>query len=350
VGHHLGIAVQEAQAREDLQVDEQLVQVPVLVVKVDPADAQSSALDERALRGPHEAELGRELLVGLRHDVVGDLLQAHLRELAVEQPRREREDPHEGEIRKEEVVALPRGGADERVRGTDLLIVRELAGGLYFGKPRGIDEDRGLNTMVYTTPEVERVARVAFDLARKRRKKVTSVDKANVLESSQLWRKVVTRIGEDYPDVELEHGYVDSCAMALVTRPKSFDVIVTENLFGDILSDEAAVLTGSLGMLPSASLGGKVDLYEPVHGSAPDIAGKGIANPVGAIGSVALMLRHTCKLEREASDLEAAIRQTLDEGFGTADLSSAKQRVGTRQMGDAIRAHLASLAAKSAGA
>ena len=236
------------------------------------------------------------------------------------------------------------------IRGTDLIIVRELAGGLYFGKPRGIEDDRGLNTLIYTTPEVERVARVAFDLARKRRGKVTSVDKANVLESSQLWRKVVTRIGKDYPDVQLEHGYVDSCAMALVTRPRSFDVIVTENLFGDILSDEAAVLTGSLGMLPSASLGGTVDLYEPVHGSAPDIAGKGLANPVGAIGSVALMLRHTCKLDREAFDLEAAIKQTLEEGYGTADLSSQKQRVGTEEMGGAIRARLASLAAKSAGA
>ena len=222
----------------------------------------------------------------------------------------------------------------EIIRGTDLLIVRELAGGLYFGKPRGLEEDRGLNTLVYTAPEVERVARVAFELARKRRKKVTSVDKANVLESSQLWRKVVKRVGEDYPDVELEHGYVDSCAMALVTRPRSFDVIVTENLFGDILSDEAAVLTGSLGMLPSASLGGKVDLYEPVHGSAPDIAGQGIANPVGAIASAAMLLRHTCKLEAEASALESAIRNALDDGYGTADLSGVAHRVGTSEMGE----------------
>jgi 3-isopropylmalate dehydrogenase len=236
----------------------------------------------------------------------------------------------------------------EIVRGTNMLIVRELAGGLYFGQPRGIEEDRGLNTMVYTAPEVERVARVAFELARQRRKKVTSVDKANVLESSQLWRKVVTRIAADYADVELEHGYVDSCAMALVTRPTSFDVIVTENLFGDILSDEAAVLTGSLGMLPSASLGGKVDLYEPVHGSAPDIAGRGIANPLGAIASAAMMLRHTCKLEGEASVLEDAISSTLSEGNGTADLANAHQRVSTSEMGEIIRRKLAERARREA--
>lgn len=225
----------------------------------------------------------------------------------------------------------------EIVRGTDMLIVRELAGGLYFGQPRGVDNERGFNTMVYTAAEVERVARVAFELARGRRKKVSSIDKANVLETSQLWRKVVTRVAADYPDVTLEHGYVDSAAMALVTKPTSFDVIVTENLFGDILSDEASVLTGSLGMLPSASLGGKVDLYEPVHGSAPDIAGKGIANPLGAIASVAMLLRHTCKLEREAKALEDAISGALTEGYGTADLRNAKQRVSTSEMGEIIR-------------
>jgi 3-isopropylmalate dehydrogenase len=228
----------------------------------------------------------------------------------------------------------------EIVRGTDMLIVRELAGGLYFGQPRGVDDERGYNTMAYTAAEVERVARVAFELARGRRKKVTSVDKANVLETSQLWRKVVTRVAADYPDVKLEHGYVDSAAMALVTKPTSFDVIVTENLFGDILSDEASVLTGSLGMLPSASLGGKVDLYEPVHGSAPDIAGKGIANPLGAIASAAMLLRHTCKLEREARLLEGAISATLSEGYGTADLTNVKQRVSTTEMGDIIRRKL----------
>lgn len=228
----------------------------------------------------------------------------------------------------------------EIIRGVDLLIVRELAGGLYFGEPRGIDETRGLNTMVYTAPEVERVARVAFEIARGRRRKVTSVDKANVLESSQLWRKEVIRVAGDYPDVELEHGYVDSCAMALVTRPRSFDVIVTENLFGDILSDEAAVLTGSLGMLPSASLGGKVDLYEPVHGSAPDIAGKGLANPLGAIASVAMMLRHTYKLEDEARSIESAIRQTLEEGYGTRDLTGIAHPVSTTNLGMIVRRHI----------
>ncbi|MFZ4627860.1 MAG: 3-isopropylmalate dehydrogenase [Blastocatellia bacterium] len=225
----------------------------------------------------------------------------------------------------------------EIVRGTDLLIVRELAGGAYFGQPREITEERGLNTMAYTAPEVERVARVAFELARGRRRKLTSIDKANVLESSQLWRKVVTRLGAEYPDVTLEHGYVDSCAMALVTRPTSYDVIVTENLFGDILSDEASVLTGSLGMLPSASLGGTVELYEPVHGSAPDIAGKGIANPLGAIASCAMLLRHTCRLEAEASLLEEAIRSTLADGFGTPDLKSQPRQCSTHDLGEEVR-------------
>ncbi|HKX31876.1 MAG TPA: 3-isopropylmalate dehydrogenase [Blastocatellia bacterium] len=229
----------------------------------------------------------------------------------------------------------------EIIRGTDLLIVRELAGGAYFGQPREITDERGLNTMVYTAPEVERVARAAFEIARGRRKKVTSVDKANVLESSQLWRRVVTRVAADYPEITLEHGYVDSCAMALVTRPTSFDVIVTENLFGDILSDEAAVLTGSIGMLPSASLGGQVALYEPVHGSAPDIAGQGIANPVGAIASAALLLRHSLRLEREAKALEEAISQVLHEGYGTPDLKSQPKRATTTEMGDIIRRHLA---------
>ena len=233
----------------------------------------------------------------------------------------------------------------EIVRGTDMLIVRELAGGAYFGQPREITEERGLNTMAYTAPEVERVARVAFEIARGRRNKVSSIDKANVLESSQLWRKVVTRVGADYPDVTLEHGYVDSCAMALATRPTSFDVIVTENLFGDILSDEAAVLTGSLGMLPSASIGGKVDLYEPVHGSAPDIAGRGIANPLGAIASAAMLLRHTCKLEDAAAALEAAISRILAEGYGTPDLKSQPNQVSTSEIGRHIRRHIAQSAA-----
>src|SRR5262245_52217812 len=225
----------------------------------------------------------------------------------------------------------------EIVHGTDLLIVRELMGGAYFGQPRELTDERGLNTMAYTAPEVERVARVAFEAARVRRKKLTSIDKANVLESSQLWRKVVTRVAADYPDVQLEHGYVDSCAMALVTRPTSYDVIVTENLFGDILSDEAAVLTGSLGMLPSASIGGKVGLFEPVHGSAPDIAGKGVANPLGAIASAAMLLRYTCRLEREALALEDAIGETLNEGYGTPDLKSQPNKVKTGDIGDIVR-------------
>jgi 3-isopropylmalate dehydrogenase len=213
-------------------------------------------------------------------------------------------------------------------------------GGAYFGQPRELTDERGLNTMAYTAPEVERVARVAFEAARVRRKKVTSIDKANVLESSQLWRKVVTRVAADYPDVTLEHGYVDSCAMALVTRPTSYDVIVTENLFGDILSDEAAVLTGSLGMLPSASIGGKVGLYEPVHGSAPDIAGKGVANPLGAIASAALLLRYSCKLEREAKALEDAISKALANGYGTHDLKSQPKRVSTTELGGLVRRYI----------
>jgi 3-isopropylmalate dehydrogenase len=231
----------------------------------------------------------------------------------------------------------------EIVRGTDMIIVRELLGGAYFGQPRELTDERGLNTMAYTTPEVERIARVAFEAARVRRKKLHSIDKANVLESSQLWRKVVTRVAADYPDVQLEHGYVDSCAMALVTRPTAYDVIVTENLFGDILSDEAAVLTGSLGMLPSASIGGKVGLYEPVHGSAPDIAGKGIANPLGTLASVALMLRYSFKLEKEAVALEQAISATLAEGYGTPDLKSQPQQVTTSGMGAIIRQKLSAM-------
>ena len=234
----------------------------------------------------------------------------------------------------------------EVVRGTDLMVVRELAGGLYFGEPRSLGPEQGLNTLAYTRMEVERIARVAFELARGRRKRVTSVDKANVLEASQLWRRVVTEVARDYPDVALNHLYVDACAMALVTRPTGFDVILTDNLFGDILSDEASVLTGSLGMLPSASLGGKVGLYEPVHGSAPDLAGRDLANPIGAIGSAAMLLRHSLGLEKEAAALEAAIAAVLAQGFGTADLACQPARVGTRGMGEAIRR---SLARESAG-
>ena len=209
-------------------------------------------------------------------------------------------------------------------RGADILIVRELLGGLYFGEPRGFSGTNGtsaaINTMSYSVGEVERVAHFAFEAARKRRRKVTSVDKANVLETSQLWRQTVQRVAQNYKDVELDHLYVDACAMHLITNPRRFDVLLTENLFGDILSDEAAALTGSLGMLPSASLGGEVGLYEPVHGSAPDIAGKGIANPFGAIASVAMMLRYTAKLEQEAADIEAAIEHVLAAGFRTPDI------------------------------
>ncbi|HEV8267968.1 MAG TPA: 3-isopropylmalate dehydrogenase [Thermoanaerobaculia bacterium] len=225
----------------------------------------------------------------------------------------------------------------EIVSGTDLVFVRELLGGLYFGEPRRLTEDEGLNTLVYTAREVERVARVAFDLAGGRGGRVTSVDKANVLESSRLWRRVVTEVATDYPGVTLEHLYVDAAAMALVSRPKSFDVVVAENLFGDILSDEAAVLTGSLGLLPSASLGGRVPLFEPVHGSAPDIAGTSRANPLGAISSAALLLRHACGLRVEAMALEAAVEATLRSGFGTPDIASATRVVGTRVLGEEVR-------------
>jgi len=205
--------------------------------------------------------------------------------------------------------------------GADILIVRELLGGLYFGEPRGIDSDVATNTMRYSVEEIERVARVAFEAARKRRGKVTSVDKANVLETSQLWRQTVIRVSQDYPDVTLEHLYVDACAMHLIANPRRFDVLLTENLFGDILSDEAAVITGSLGMLASASIGGEVGLYEPVHGSAPDIVGQNAANPCGAIASVAMMLRYSFGLEQDASDIELAIQDVLEAGYRTPDIA-----------------------------
>jgi 3-isopropylmalate dehydrogenase len=218
--------------------------------------------------------------------------------------------------------------------GTDMLIVRELLGGIYFGEPRGIESDSAFNTMCYSVAEVERVARVAFEIARGRKKKVTSVDKANVLETSRLWRETVTRVGEEFPDVELEHGFVDSCAMHLVTSPTRFDVILTENMFGDILSDEAAVLTGSLGMLASATIGGDVDLFEPIHGSAPDIAGRNIANPLGAIASVAMLLRHTAKNEAAADAIENGIQSALEAGYRTRDIAGVDSRiVSTEEMG-----------------
>jgi 3-isopropylmalate dehydrogenase len=227
--------------------------------------------------------------------------------------------------------------------GVDILLVRELTGGAYFAAPKGRDGDRAVDTMAYTAAEVERLARVGFEAARRRRRRVTSVDKANVLESSRLWRDVVTEVARDYPDVELEHQLVDSCAMLLITRPARFDVIITENLFGDILSDEAGVLAGSLGMLPSASLGepGRPGLYEPVHGSAPDIAGQGVANPVASILSVALMLRYSLGRPAEAAAVEGAVADALAEGLRTADIAGpGRTPVRTEEMGDAVCRHL----------
>ncbi len=227
----------------------------------------------------------------------------------------------------------------ERIAGVNLLVLRELTGGLYFGKQGREQTDRGVrafDTLEYVDFEIRRIVKLGFTLARGRKKKLTSVDKANVIETSRLWRQIATELGKEFPDVALEHQLVDSCAMRLVTAPGSFDVMVTENMFGDILSDEAAVLTGSLGMLPSASLGeGKLGLYEPIHGSAPDIAGKGIANPVGTILSAAMLLRHSLGLEREAAAVEAAVEHALAKGARTKDLGGDKP-LSTGAMGDTI--------------
>ena len=230
---------------------------------------------------------------------------------------------------------------EEIVKGTDILIVRELLGGLYFGQPRSIETVEGsrhaLNTMRYSEPEIERIARVAFRLAETRRRRVLSVDKSNVLECSRLWREVVTKVAGDFSDVQLSHMYVDSAAMSLVLKPAEFDVILTENVFGDILSDEAGGIVGSLGLLASASIGGAVGLYEPVHGSAPDIAGQNVANPLGAILSVALMLRHSFHLPNEAECVEAGVTSTLTGGFRTKDLARPGGRaVSTEEMGAQI--------------
>jgi 3-isopropylmalate dehydrogenase len=232
------------------------------------------------------------------------------------------------------------------VEGTDMIIVRELTGGIYYGTPRGITGDgaetRAVNTMTYTRSEIERVSRMAFHLARARRKKVTSVDKSNVLENSQLWRRVVTEMGRDYPDVALDHMLVDNCAMQLILNPKRFDIVLTENMFGDILSDEGAVLAGSIGMLPSASIGDRrpsgasVGLYEPVHGSAPDIAGQNKANPLGAIGSVAAMLAYSFDLKEEAAAVETAIEAVLASRHVTADLRPSGTPATTEQVGLAV--------------
>jgi 3-isopropylmalate dehydrogenase len=229
----------------------------------------------------------------------------------------------------------------ERVAGTDLVIVRELMAGLYFGEPRGLEPDHGYNTMRYRTPEIERVAEVAFKLAQSRRKKLLSVDKANVLEVSQLWRKVVTGLAEKYPDVTLEHQYVDAFAMNLALDPRRYDVVVTENMFGDILSDEAGAIAGSLGLLPSASLGDGVGLYEPIHGSAPTLAGKDICNPIGTIGSVALLLRYSVKAEDQAAAVESAIGSALAAGCRTADIAEPGQpALGCAAMAKEIAARI----------
>lgn len=225
----------------------------------------------------------------------------------------------------------------EVVRDTDLMFVRELSGGLYFGEPRSYTDDAAVNTLPYTRTEIERVAKVAFELALGRRKSLVSVDKANVLETSRLWRKVVDDLAPGYPEVKVQHAYVDSFAMALITRPRDFDVVLTENLFGDILSDEAAVLAGSLGLLPSASLGGSVGLFEPIHGSAPDIAGQDRANPIGTILSAAMLLRHGLHLEAEALAIESAVDRVLKVGHGTGDLKGARHPHGTRSLGALIR-------------
>ena len=235
----------------------------------------------------------------------------------------------------------------EVVAGLDLLIIRELTGDIYFGKPRGIrtlenGEREGFDTMRYSESEIRRVVHVGFQAARKRNKRLCSVDKANVLDTMQLWREVATEVGKEYPDVELTHMYVDNAAMQLLKNPKQFDVIVTGNMFGDILSDEASMLTGSIGMLPSASLNEKnFGLYEPIHGSAPDIAGKGIANPLATILSAAMMLRYTFSMADVADRVEAAVKKVLAQGFRTGDIyAPGTKKTGTREMGDAVLAAL----------
>jgi len=231
----------------------------------------------------------------------------------------------------------------DAVRGVDLMIVRELLGGIYFGSPRGLDDTQAFNTEIYSKDEIQRVARIAFKLARHRRRLVTSVDKANVLETSVLWRKTCAEVATQFPDVTFNNMYVDNCAMQLIAKPSQFDVILTNNMFGDILSDEAAMLAGSLGLLPSASIGGKIGLYEPVHGAAPDIAGRGIANPMGAISSAAMLLEHSLELTREATKVDRAILKVLSRGYRTPDIKSrsvrdvSKERiVSTKEMGELV--------------
>jgi len=238
------------------------------------------------------------------------------------------------------------------LRSTDFIVVRELTGGLYFGKPKRIWDTasgrRAVDTCAYSEAEIERVLRTAFLLARQRRSKLASVDKANVMATGRLWRQVATRLAGEYPDVQVEHVLADTCAMRLVLRPQDFDVIVTENTFGDILTDEAAVIGGSMGMLPSASLGsGALGLYEPIHGTAPDIAGKGIANPLAAILSAALLLRYSLRLEHEAAVIESAVEEVLQEGVRTVDIAAGGYAVGTREMADAV---IQEIAGRSEGA
>ena len=239
----------------------------------------------------------------------------------------------------------------DALQGTDLLVVRELTGGLYFGKPSEIRETahgaEAVDTLFYTEAEIERILRTAFEIARGRRKHVTSVDKANVLNSSRLWRRIANRVAADYPDVTLEHLLVDACAMHLIRRPSTFDVIVTENMFGDILTDEASMLTGSMGMLPSASLGtrqtsyGSFGLYEPIHGTAPDIAGQDKANPIAAILTLAMLLRYSLGLKEEARVIEEAVEQVIHKGYRTVDLAEpGKTIVGTKEMGQQVVAAL----------
>jgi len=226
----------------------------------------------------------------------------------------------------------------EIIKGVDLMVVRELIGGIYFGEPKGRDENRGFNTMVYTRSEIERIAHVAFKIAMERDKRVCSIDKANVLDVSQLWREVVEEIAKEYPEVTLSHMYVDNAAMQLIRDPKQFDVMLTGNIFGDILSDEASMLSGSIGLLPSASVGNKIGVYEPIHGSAPDIAGQGIANPIATISSASMMLRYALGENDAADKIDAAIKLALSEGYRTKDLAQfdAKEICSTSEMGSII--------------
>ena len=226
----------------------------------------------------------------------------------------------------------------EIVKGVDIMVVRELIGGIYFGEPKGRDKDKGWNTMVYTRPEITRIAHVAFKLAMERDKRVCSIDKANVLDVSQLWREEVEEVAKEYPEVQLSHMYVDNAAMQLIRDPKQFDVMLTGNIFGDILSDEASMLSGSIGLLPSASIGSKVGVYEPIHGSAPDIAGQGIANPIATIASASMMLRYALKETNAADRIDMAISKALSEGYRTKDISmyDAKEVCSTSEMGSII--------------